>query len=102
MICMLIIHWPCQDKDYIRHVVPLCLVSLLSFQRRSFYVLHYWNFQLYMRMGMKVMAIHSALAFRQAPYMKSYVNMNAEKRAETTNKFNADFYKLSVNSLFGK
>ena len=51
---------------------------------------------------MKVMAIHSALAFRQAPYMKSYVNMNAEKRAEMTNKFDADFYKLSVNSLFGK
>ena len=34
--------------------------------------------------------------------MKSYVNMNAEKRAETTNKFDADFYKLSVKSLFGK
>ena len=34
--------------------------------------------------------------------MKSYVNMNAEKRAETTNKFDADFHKLSVNSLFGK
>ena len=34
--------------------------------------------------------------------MKSYVNMNAEKRAETTNKFDADFYKLSVNSLFSK
>ena len=51
---------------------------------------------------MKVMAIHSALAFHQALYMKSYVNMNAEKRAKTTNKFDADFYKLSVNSLFGK
>ena len=48
------------------------------------------------------MAIHSALAFCEAPYMKTYVNMNAEKRAETTNKFNADFYKLSLNSLFGK
>ena len=34
--------------------------------------------------------------------MKSYVNMNAEKRADTTNKFDADFYKLSVNSLFSK
>ena len=34
--------------------------------------------------------------------MKSYVNMNTEKRAETTNKFDADFYKLSVNSLFSK
>ena len=75
---------------------------LTTFQRRSFYVLHCWNFQLYVRLGMNVMAIHSALTFRQAPYMKSYVNMNAEKRAEMTNKFDADFYKLSVNSLFSK
>ena len=75
---------------------------LTTFQRRSFYVLHYRNFQLYVRLGMKVVAIHSALAFLQAPYMKSYVNMNAEKRANTANKFDADFYKLSVNSLFGK
>ena len=64
---------------------------LTTFRRRSFYVLHYRNFQLYVRLGMKVVAIHSALAFRQALYMKSYVNMNAEKRAETMNKFDADF-----------
>ena len=34
--------------------------------------------------------------------MKSYVNMNTEKRAETSNRFDADFYKLSMKSLFGK
>ena len=75
---------------------------LTTFQRRSFYVLHYRNFQLYVKLGMKVVAIHSALAFNQAPYMKSYVDMNAQKRVGMTNKFNGDFYKLSVNSLFGK
>ena len=57
---------------------------------------------MYVQLGMEVVAIHSALAFHQAPYMKSNVNMNAEKRAETTEKFDADFYKLSMNSLFGK
>ena len=89
--------------DHHKLKYTLKMEKLLStFQRRSFYVLHYQNFQLYVRLGMKVMAIHLALAFPQALYMKSYVNMNAEKRAETTNKFDADFYKLSVNSLFGK
>ena len=34
--------------------------------------------------------------------MKSYVNMNTEKRAEMTNKFDADFYKLPMNSLHSK
>ena len=51
---------------------------------------------------MEVVSIHSALAFRQAPFMKSYVELNSQKRAKTTNKFDADFYKLAVNSLFGK
>ena len=48
------------------------------------------------------MAIHSALAFCQAPYMKGYVDMNAHKIAVSMNKFDEDFYKLSVNSLFRK
>ena len=75
---------------------------LTTFERRSYYVLHYRNFQLYVKLGMEVVSIHSALAFRQAPFMKSYVELNSHKRAKTTNKFDADFYKLAVNSLFGK
>ena len=56
---------------------------LTTFQRRSFYVLHYQNFQLYVRLGMKVVAIHSALAFRQAPYMKKLCEH--ERREESRN-----------------
>ena len=75
---------------------------LMTFERRSFYILHYRNFQLYVKLGMKVVAIHSALAFCQAPFMKSYVELNLAKRTKTTNKFDADFYKLAMNSLFRK
>ena len=75
---------------------------LMTFERRSFYVLHYRNFQIYVKLGMEVVAIHSALAFHQAPFMKSYVELNSAKRAKTTKKFDADLYKLAMNSLFGK
>ena len=34
--------------------------------------------------------------------MKSYVNFNSKKRAQATNKFNTDFYKLLSNSLYQK
>ena len=34
--------------------------------------------------------------------MKSYVDFNSEKRAQTTNKFHKDFYKLLSNSLYRK
>ena len=89
------------DRHKLKHSLNT-LKLLTTFQRRSFYVLHYRNFQLYVRLGMCVVGIHSALAFHQAPYMKGYVDMNADKRATSTNKFDADFYKLSINSLFGK
>ena len=89
------------DRHKLKHTLNT-LKLLTTFRRRSFYVLHYRNFQLYVKLGLRVVAIHSALAFRQAPYMKGYVDMNVLKRAASTNKFDADFYKLSVNSLFGK
>ena len=34
--------------------------------------------------------------------MKSYVDFNSEKRAQATNKFDTDFYKLLSNSLYRK
>ena len=89
------------DRYKLKHTLNT-LKLLTKFRRRSFYVLHYRNFQLYVKLGLRVVAIHSALAFRQAPYMKGYVDMNVLKRAASTNKFDADFYNLSVNSLFGK
>ena len=59
---------------------------LTTLERRSFY---YRHFQLYVKLGMEVevVAIHSALAFCQAPFIKSYVELNSVKRAKTTNKF---------------
>ena len=75
---------------------------LLTFERRSFYILQYRKFQIYVKLGMEVVAIHSSLAFHQAPFIKFYVELNSAKRAKTTNKFDADFYKLTMNSLFGK
>ena len=38
----------------------------------------------------------------EGPIMKSYVDFNSEKRAQATNKFDTDFYKLLSNSLYGK
>ena len=40
---------------------------LTTFRRRSFYVLHYRNFQLYVRLGMKVVAIDSSTRFPPGP-----------------------------------
>ena len=51
---------------------------------------------------LRVKNIHAGIIFKQGPIMKSYVDFNSENRAQATNKFDIDFYKLLSNSLYGK
>ena len=51
---------------------------------------------------MKVERLHRALAFNQSKWLAPYVQLNTQKRKEAKNKFEENFYKLMVNSAFGK
>ena len=69
---------------------------LATVEDKDFHILHYRNIQLW-DYGKK---IHAGIIFKQGPIMKSYVDFNSEKRAQATNKFDADLYKLLSNSLY--
>ena len=73
-----------------------------TFEVRRDYVLHYRNLQLYLKLGMKVVEFKAGLFFRQAPVMKSYIEFNSQRRCSAENKFDIDYYKFMLNSLFGK
>ena len=73
-----------------------------TFEVRRDYVLHYRNLQLYLKLGMKVVEFKAGLFFRQAPVMKSYIEFNSQHRCSAENKFDIDYYKFMLNSLFGK
>ena len=66
------------------------------------YVVHYRNFQLYLPLGVKLTKIHRVLKFRQSDWMKKYVNFITEKRKNAANDFEKDFFKLMINSVYGK
>ena len=51
---------------------------------------------------MKLDKIHRVLQFMQFDSMKKYIDFNTEKGMNTANSFEEDFFKLMINSAYGK
>ena len=83
----------CQDS--VEKLVP-------NLMDKKNYTVHYQNLQLYINLGLEVTKIHRVLEFDQAPWLKPYIDLNTEKRKSAKSDFEKDFFKLCINSMFGK
>ncbi|XP_052209209.1 uncharacterized protein LOC127812725 [Diospyros lotus] len=66
------------------------------------YILHHKNLHFYLTHGLILAKVHRVLKFRQAPIFKPYIDLCTSKRKQATSNFEKDFWKLMVNSLYGK
>ena len=69
---------------------------------KSNYVLHYKSLQLYLSLGMKRTKIHRVLKFKQSDWMKKYIDFITGKRINAANSLEKDFFRLIINSFYGK
>ena len=63
------------------------------------YVLHYRDLQLYLSLGMELIKIQKT---RISDWTKKYIDFNTEKRTNAVNSFEKDFFKMMINSVYGK
>ncbi|CAG8490976.1 8716_t:CDS:2 [Racocetra fulgida] len=69
------------------------------------YIVHYRALQTYMKFGMKITKVHSALKFRQSLWIKEYIEENIRKckiAKANGDEFGVMYYKLKNNAVFGK
>ena len=76
--------------------------SISNLGNKTNYVVHYKNLQLYLSLGMGLIKIHRVLEFKQSDWMKKYINFNTEKRMNAADDFEKYFFKLMINSVYGK
>ena len=79
----------------VKKVIPILV-------NKTNYVVHYRNLQLYLSLGMKMTKIHRILKFNQSDWMKKYIDFNTKKRMNAVNDFEKEFFKLMINSAYGK
>ena len=51
---------------------------------------------------MKLPKIHRVLKFKQSDWMKKFIDYYTEKSMKAADDFEKDFFKLMVNSVYGK
>ena len=82
-------------KNGVKKLIP-------NLRNKTKYVIHYKNLIQCLKAGMKLKKIHRGIKFIESAWIKPYIDKNTNLRTQAKNNFEKDFFKLMINSVFGK
>ena len=75
---------------------------LTTLRDKSRYVIHYVALKQALAHGVVLAKINRAISFRQAAFLKPFIDLNARLRQEATSTFHQTVLKLCSNAVYGK
>lgn len=93
-----------ERKEGCNQCIPVSKVKKLipTLRNKRNYVLDVRLLHCAMKHGLHLKKIHRVVQFTQKAWLKVYIEHNSKLRAQATNEFEKDFYKLLNNAVFGK
>ena len=79
-----------------------CVKLVPNFLPKSNYIVHSRNLKYYMQKGLILKEVHKVLEFKQAAWIKPYVDFNTEMRRLATSSSAKNFFKFLNNALYGR
>ena len=89
----------CPERVECDHGVKKLIPNL---RHKNNYVIHYKKLMQCLSLGMKLKKIHRGIKFTESAFLKPYIDKNTILRTQAKNNFESDFFKLMINSVFGK
>lgn len=71
-----------------------------TFTKRTKYVTHYMNLKTYLSLGMKLKKIRRVISFKQAKFLKEYIDLCTKLRINSDSEFGKRLWKLFAVRVF--
>ena len=97
---------PDNFNDYMKEIKPDTYIQpsklICDWSDKKNYLVHYRMLKFYLKHGMIVDKVHNIISFKQSKWLEKYISFNTQKRNQSANDFEKDFYKLLNNAFYGK